>query len=138
MIDDNDTPTPPPAPKGRIQFAGAHLKHEVKRGVEVEVNKTHRMRKDQHGRLVVVIESDGRLPGAPTGRPPAIPADTKRRMQDALLRAITWYREEHGTLPGRKKIMAAARDAAGQVGADVSPDTLKKRVIEPVLKKLGK
>jgi hypothetical protein len=146
MIDDDDKPAtppaaddkpaPPPAPEGRPELLNAHLKHEsgAVKGVGAEMQQ---LVIDPYRRLAVLLHQDGRLPGAPAGRPRKLAADTEQTMQQVLLEAIVDYRGRHeGALPNDQIIMDAACKIAEHVGVSVSDKTLKRRVIKPVVKGL--
>jgi hypothetical protein len=154
----DDKAAPPPAPEGRPELLNAHLKHEsgaVKGGVIAKPEQVHRAEAplkheakgvgaemqqlviDPCGRLAVLLHQDGRLPGAPAGRPRKLAADTEQTMQQVLLEAIVDYRGRHeGALPNDQRIMDAACKIAEHVGVSVSDKTLKRRVIKPVVKGL--
>jgi hypothetical protein len=165
MIDDNDTPTPPPAPdddkpatppapEGRTQTLEANLKHEsgaVKviakpgqvhraeaplkheaKGVEA---KTRQLLTDPHGRLAVLLDQGGRIPGL--GCPPKLDAGTEQWMRQVLRETLVAYQEDYeDALPNGQAIMRAARQIAEHVRVSVSDKTLKRRVIDPVVRDL--
>jgi hypothetical protein len=123
MIDDNDTPTPPPAPEGRILYEKAHLKHEVNGGVKAKTKHY-----DKHDRPQQV----------PGGRPPALDARTKQKMQDGLRTLALGWKRDHGELPSAQTMMQAARMLAAQADmAHLSDDTLSRHVTGPITQELS-
>jgi hypothetical protein len=167
MIDDNDTPTPPPAPdddkpatppapEGRTQTLEANLKHEsgaVKGGVIAKPGQVHRaeaplkheakgveaktrqLLTDPHGRLAVLLDQGGRIPGL--GCPPKLDAGTEQWMRQVLREILVAYQEDYeDALPNGQAIMRAARQIAEHVRVSVSDKTLKRRVIDPVVRDL--